>query len=125
MYRQNIMEHYHNPKNKRIILEPSAEGKGKNASCGDLISFYLKMDGDTVADAAFVGVGCAISQAASSMLSDKIIGMKINDVRALAPGDVYNMLGVKISSGRVSCALLGYEAMGQALKQINVNDSKK
>lgn len=116
LYRQNIMEHYYNPKNKRIILSATSEGKGKNASCGDLITFYLKIESDKVEDAAFVGIGCAISQAAASMLSDKIIGMKTGDVRAVTPGDIYNMLGVKISPGRINCALLGYEALQQALK---------
>lgn len=115
LYKQNILEHYRNPRNKRIILDATAEGKGKNVSCGDLITFYLKIENDKVDDAAFVGIGCAISQAAASMLTDKIIGKMLPEVRTLAPGDIYNMLGIKISPGRVNCALLGYEAMNRAL----------
>ncbi|MEK7614070.1 MAG: Fe-S cluster assembly sulfur transfer protein SufU [Patescibacteria group bacterium] len=119
LYRQNILEHYKNSHNKRIIFDATAEGKGKNASCGDLITFYLKAENDIVADASFVGIGCAVSQAAASMLTDKVKGMKLRELRAIVPGDIYNMLGVKISPGRASCALLGYEAMSQALKTVN------
>ncbi|MFA5841948.1 MAG: SUF system NifU family Fe-S cluster assembly protein [Candidatus Paceibacterota bacterium] len=115
LYRQNILEHYKEPHNKRIILDATMEGKGKNANCGDLITFYLKVDGDVVTDVSFVGVGCAVSQAAASMLTDKVKGKTINELKAIAPGDVYNMLGVQISPGRVDCALLGYKAMSQAL----------
>ncbi len=117
LYRQNILEHYRNPHNKRIILDATAEGKGKNADCGDIITFYLKVADNVVTDAAFVGIGCAISQAAASMLADKARGLTTNDLRSMAPGDIYNMLGVKINPWRVNCALLGYEAMNQALKQ--------
>lgn len=119
VYRQNILEHYKNSHNKRIIFDATAEGKGKNANCGDLITLYLKVENDTVMDASFVGIGCAVSQAAASMLTDKVKGMKLNDVRAMAPGDIYNMLGIKISPGRADCALLGYGAMNRALKTSN------
>jgi nitrogen fixation NifU-like protein len=119
LYKQNILEHYKAPHNKRIILDATLEGKGKNANCGDLITFYLKIDGDVVTDAAFVGVGCAISQAAASMLTDKVEGLTVNGLRSMSPGDIYNMLGVRISPSRANCALLGYEAMNKALKTID------
>jgi len=115
LYRQNILDHYKNPRNKREMADPTLHGRGVNASCGDKIDFYIKLDGDKVSDVSFAGDGCAVSVAASSMLTEKLKGMTANDLRVISPGDIYNMLGVKISPGRVNCALLAYEAMNHYL----------
>ncbi len=115
LYKENILELYRHPHNKREIEDATHKGEGVNPSCGDKITFYLKLKDDRVEDVSFWGDGCAISMATVSMLTDKIKGLTINDLRAIAPGDIYNMLGVKISPGRVNCALLGYEAMNHAL----------
>lgn len=122
LYRQNILEHYRFPHNKRALQDATLTGKGYNASCGDSLDLYLSLKGDRVSDASFEGEGCAVSIAAVSMLTDKVKDKTLDELRALAPGDIYNMLGVKISQGRVNCALLGYEAMQQALKKPTTND---
>ncbi len=116
LYRQNILELYRHPRNKSEMVDADLIGKGINASCGDRIVFYIKLDGDKISDASFIGDGCAISMASASMLTDKIKGLATNELRSIAPGDIYNMLGVKINPWRTNCALLGYEAMNKAVK---------
>lgn len=122
LYRQNILELYKHPHNKREMTDATLSGVGVNVSCGDKINFYIKLDlptgqagDDRVSGVSFTGDGCAISIASVSMLTDKVKNKTLDELRALAPGDIYNMLGVQISPGRVNCALLGYEAMNHAL----------
>lgn len=119
LYKENILDHYKRPRNKRELPGFTMRGEGVNASCGDAIALYMKLDGEKAekaADASFTGEGCAISQAAASMLTEKMKGMELAALRMLAPGDIYTMLGVRISPGRANCALLPYEALQKALK---------
>jgi len=115
LYKQNILDHYKNPRNKRKITDFTFHGSAVNASCGDKIDFYVNLKNDAADDASFTGEGCAISQAAASMLTEKVTGKTSSELRFLSPGDIYTMLGVKISPGRVSCALLAYQALSKAL----------
>ncbi|HAT68639.1 MAG TPA: Fe-S cluster protein [Candidatus Yonathbacteria bacterium] len=118
LYKENLLDHNAHPHNKRVIEVPHVEAEARNASCGDrgvlMIAFN---EGEHVIDAAFQGEGCAVSQAGLSMLTDKIKGMNAEELKLLSPGDIYTMLGVQISPGRVNCALLGYEALEKILKK--------
>lgn len=119
LYKENILDHYRNPRNKEILLDFDLKGYGLNASCGDKITLFVKFgDNGKVTHASFEGDGCAISQASTSMLTEKIKGMSKEDVRLLSPGDIYDMLGIKISPGRTKCALLPYEALNNGLQNI-------
>ena len=111
IYQQNILDHYKNPRNKREISSADVIERGKNASCGDDLTLYLKFDGEVLADISFTGEACAISTASASLLTEKIKGMKKEEIRQLTPADIYDMLGVPISAGRSRCALLAYEAL--------------
>lgn len=119
IYKENILDHYKHPRGKRAMEHPTAVGKGVNANCGDSVVLYLALAEGRVRDVSFEGEGCAISQAATSMLAEKLRGMELEAVRMLAPGDIYSMLGIRISPGRANCALLSYEALNQALKHVN------
>jgi len=114
LYKQNILDHYKNPRNKRSIID-AFHGSGVNASCGDKIDFYVKLENDKAADVSFTGEGCAVSQAAASMLTEKAKGQTLSELLSLSPGDIYTLLGVKISPGRANCALLAYRAFSKAL----------
>jgi len=117
IYKENILDHYRNPHNKDALSEFDIKGNGKNVSCGDAVTIFVKFGADDkIADVGFEGDGCAISQAATSMLTDKIRGKTRADIRLLSPGDIYDMLGIKISPGRTRCALLPYEALNEGLK---------
>ncbi len=118
IYKENILDHNRNPHNKKVLESFDLKGEGKNVSCGDSVVLSVKFGEDgKVSDVGFEGDGCAISQAATSMLTDKIKGMNKEKLKLLSPGDIYDMLGIKISIGRTKCALLPYEALNDALKE--------
>lgn len=117
IYKQNILDHYKNPRNKGALSGFEMKGSAKNTNCGDTADIFLKLKNGVVSEASFEGDGCAISQAGASMLTEKIRGMKLEELKLLSPGDIYNMLGIKVSPGRSGCALLAYQALENALKQ--------
>lgn len=117
MYQENILDHYRHPHNKRVVSGAHTEAETRNASCGDYTTLQLCFD-DTghISDVAYQGEGCALSQAVLSMLTDTLKGKTLNELKLLSPGDIYTMLGVPVSPGRVNCALLGYAALQKILK---------
>ncbi|MEF8976433.1 MAG: iron-sulfur cluster assembly scaffold protein [Halapricum sp.] len=108
MYRQQILEHYKNPRNYGEIEDPTFTHVGENPMCGDTIKMDVVLDDDevTIEGVAFRGDGCAISQASASMLSQELQGMAIEDLREMDRDDIIDMLGVEISAMRVKCAVL-------------------
>ncbi len=118
LYKENILDHYRNPRNKKALLDFDLKGDGLNASCGDKVTFFVKLGDNKVAEVGFEGDGCAISQASTSMFTEKIKGMSKEELKLLSPGDIYDMLGIKISPGRTKCALLPYEALNCGLKNV-------
>ena len=107
LYREYILEHYKRPHHFGELEAPDLEADDTNPLCGDELRVQLRLDGDNrVADIAFSGQGCAISQASASMVSDEIIGMPIDDVLRLDKQFVLDLLGIDISATRIKCALL-------------------
>lgn len=107
MYRQQILDHYRNPRNAGELEDPTFTHVGENPMCGDTIQMDVVLDDEeTITNVAFRGDGCAISQASASMLSEKLHGMTVDELRELDRDDVVDMLGVDISPMRVKCAVL-------------------
>jgi len=108
MYRQQILDHYKNPRNYGDLDDPTFSHVGENPMCGDEIKVdvLLEDDDETIEYAAFSGEGCAISQASASMLTDELQGMTLNELDELDRDDVIDLLGVDISPMRVKCAVL-------------------
>ncbi|MFC7059403.1 Fe-S cluster assembly sulfur transfer protein SufU [Halovenus salina] len=108
MYRQQILDHYKNPRNYGELEEPTFTHVGENPMCGDTIEIDVKLDDDdeVIEDLAFRGDGCAISQAAASMLSGMLVGKSIDDLQEMDRDDMIDTLGVDISPMRVKCAVL-------------------
>ncbi|EMA66262.1 Fe-S cluster assembly sulfur transfer protein SufU [Halorubrum kocurii] len=109
MYRQQILDHYKNPRNYGELEDPDFTHVGENPSCGDTIRMEVALDdaGEAIDAVRFTGDGCAISMASASMLSERLHGMSIDELDALDTDDVTEMLGVDISPMRVKCAVLG------------------
>ncbi|OIO31803.1 hypothetical protein AUJ44_03875 [Candidatus Nomurabacteria bacterium CG1_02_47_685] len=118
LYKENILDHYHNPRHYGALVDFDLKGKKRNTTCGDELTLYLKLnDNGVIADVGFEGEGCALSRAAASLLVEKISGANIGDVRLLTPGDVYTLLGWKVGPSRSACVLLGYGALERILKE--------
>ncbi|WP_257299508.1 Fe-S cluster assembly sulfur transfer protein SufU [Haloarchaeobius sp. FL176] len=108
MYRQQILDHYKNPRNYGEIEDATFSHVGENPMCGDEIRIDVKLEDDeeTIAGAAFRGDGCAISQAAASMFSQELRGKTLDELAEMDRDDIIDMLGVDISPMRVKCAVL-------------------
>jgi nitrogen fixation protein NifU and related proteins len=112
MYRENIMEHYKSPRNRGRVKNAEIVFSDNNPACGDEIEVTVKLnDKKEVIDVKFEGTGCAISQAATSMLTEKIKGMNLEEVRNIKKEEVLEMLGIPLQPIRVKCALLGFKVL--------------
>jgi nitrogen fixation protein NifU and related proteins len=117
LYRDYILEHYRRPHNFGILEHPDARYEGANPLCGDRITMMLAIRDGIVADVAFSGRGCAISQASASLLTDEIKGKTVDEVAAMTPDDVLDLLGIEISPARLKCALLSLDTVSHALEE--------
>ncbi|MFP8953299.1 Fe-S cluster assembly sulfur transfer protein SufU [Natrialbaceae archaeon A-arb3/5] len=108
MYRQQILDHYKNPRNYGKLEDPTFSHIGENPMCGDEIRMDVQLgeDEETIERVAFSGDGCAISQASASMLSGKLRGKTLDELQEMDRDDVVDMLGVDISPMRIKCAVL-------------------
>lgn len=123
LYREEILDHYKNPRNFGHLHAPTITDTSDNVSCGDTISMELLLEGkgDTcrIIDIRFNGQGCAISQASASLLTEHVKGKLVKEMQKLIPDDIYALLGVTLTPSRVKCALLGYEAFMKTLVKID------
>jgi nitrogen fixation NifU-like protein len=115
LYRENILDHYKSPRNQGVIEGADAEAEGQNPLCGDEIAMTLKFQGDVIEDIKFRGRGCAISQAATSMLTEMVKGSTAAEVMALSRDEIRAEVGVPLSPVRLKCALLGLGVLKVAL----------
>ena len=111
LYRENILDHYRYPQNKGHLEHPDIHYHDVNPFCGDEITMELKLDGDRIVDVAFDGKGCAISMAAASMLTEELVGMTLDEVKALDKDFILDMLGIEIGPVRLKCALLSLKVV--------------
>lgn len=122
IYAENIIDHYKHPHNKLPL--PLGEGRGegnfvrheeKNISCGDTVTVDLSIENDSIVAIGWTGEGCAISQAAMSILSDELKGKSLKEIDVLNADAIKTMLGVPIGSRRMKCALLCLHALKNAI----------
>ncbi|MEM2130959.1 MAG: SUF system NifU family Fe-S cluster assembly protein [Candidatus Woesearchaeota archaeon] len=122
IYQENILDHYQNPRNFGKLKNCELKAHDSNPLCGDTFDFELKTEKDDkgniiIKEVKFNGHGCAISTASASMLTEKIIGKKINDVLKIDKKDILEMLNVELSHVRIKCAMLPLKVLKLALYQ--------
>ncbi len=118
IYRELIIDHYKHPRHKTEL--PKANGKHTeyNPLCGDVITFFLKIENGKIEDASFLGSGCAISQASASLLTDELIGKPVSFIEELSREDIVRLLSISISPTRTKCAVLSMVAAKEAVKAL-------
>ena len=139
LYREIILDHYKSPRNRgELATPPAVSAQGHNPLCGDEITVYLQIDGDTVTDIKVGGSGCSISQSSASMMTQAVKGKSVADVKAIvrrfkgmmsidtedeAPlpdvklGDLEALQGVVKFPVRIKCATLAWNTLTEALAE--------
>lgn len=115
LYREVILDHYKNPRGQGLLDSPDAQAEGQNPLCGDEVTVSLRFDGDTIAEVGFEGRGCAISQAATSMLTEIVVGRTAEDVARMPKEELLEEIGIPLSPVRLKCAILGFGTLKVAL----------
>ncbi len=116
MYQEQILDHYKNPRNAGRIMNATVHHHEKNPLCGDELDVYILIDDDkNIADVKIQAHGCAISTASASMMTDKVKGKNIEEIRKMKKNDVLEMLGIPISAARLKCALLSMDTFKNAI----------
>ena len=117
MYREVILDHYKNPRGHGVLDPHDARAEGQNPLCGDEVAITLRFaaDGETIDDVGFEGRGCAISQAATSMLTEIVKGRKAADVAVMPKEELLEEIGIPLTPIRLKCAILGLGVLKVAL----------
>jgi nitrogen fixation NifU-like protein len=117
LYREIILDHYKNPRGHGVMEDPDVEAEGQNPLCGDEVSIYVafREDGETIDEIKFSGRGCAISQAATSMLTEIVEGKTASEVATMPRDELLDELGIPLTPMRLKCALLGLTTLRLAL----------
>lgn len=115
IYQEIILDHYRNPRHHGTLTNPTHRAKALNASCGDKLQMDIIVKNDIIKEVCFSGVGCAISQASASLLTERVSGKPVAQALALLPQDVLELLGVTLSPSRIKCGLLSLETLKKTL----------
>lgn len=121
--RDEIIEHYKHPRNYGHLDNPTIHVEASNPLCGDKLQMDLLLHDGVVQDVRFSGKGCAISQASASMLTEDMLGARLDDLARTSQQDILDNLGIEVSYARMKCALLSLGLLRQALAQAGVTAS--
>jgi len=116
-YREVILDHYKNPRSYGVLDDADARAEGQNPLCGDEVTVTVKFapDGETIDRVGFEGRGCAISQAATSMLTELVQGRTASEVAGLPKEELLDEIGIPLTPIRLKCAILGLGVLKVAL----------
>jgi nitrogen fixation protein NifU and related proteins len=132
IYKEVILDHYKNPRNKRELPDAELSCTRNNPLCGDEITVFAHVEGDKVVDVAFQGAGCSISQSSASMMTEAVAGDSVDDAKRMAAefrgmmagevepdeeefGDLVALKGVVRYPIRIKCAVLAWDVLQEAL----------
>ena len=143
LYQEVILDHYKNPQNKNLESDNDAQVHHVNPSCGDEVTLGVKLDGEKILSINWEGVGCSISQASTSIMSDLLIGRTLAEAHEISENflhlmqskgaeegdpevleDAVALAGVSKYPARIKCALLGWMAFKDASVQAHSKEEK-
>lgn len=116
LYSEKLLDHFRHPRNNRALIDPDVSYESFNPLCGDRIRIELKLENETVKDAAFKGDGCAISIAAASLLTELIANRTTTELTTISNEQLIATLESDIKPARIQCAILALEALRAGLK---------
>lgn len=111
LYQENILDHYKNPHNFGEVANPTNKIEETNASCGDRLLLSVRIENDQIVDIKFQGVGCALSIASASMLTDELIGKPVVELKLWTKEKLIELIGIEVSPTREKCVLLSLKAL--------------
>ena len=111
-YKENILDHYRHPRNAGKLEHPTHSHEEHNPLCGDVLHMDLHVNENNIIDeVAFIGKGCAISQASASMLTEMIQGKSLEEAKQIGKEQILEALGIEIGPVRLKCALLSLKVL--------------
>lgn len=110
-YQEAILDHYKEPRHWGILNPATIDHEEKNPLCGDRLRLTMRVEDGKIIDIGWEGQGCAISQAAASMLGEELIGKTLEEAQAISKQDILDMLGIELGPVRLKCALLSLKVM--------------
>jgi nitrogen fixation NifU-like protein len=139
LYKEIILDHYRNPRHRGSLSSPSARHEGLNPLCGDEVTVELLVEGQRIADVAYKGSGCSISQSSASMMAEAVAGKPLDEVKRLSEaftammrgdenidpeslGDLEALSGVRKFPVRVKCATLAWHTLEEALQEAGLTE---
>ena len=117
IYRGTILDHAKNPRNRGVLEPADYSHEDVGSVCGDEVRIDVRVTGDRVAEVAFSGRGCAVSQASASVLTELLANMALDDVKALSEDDLLAAIGVPIGRARLECALLSLSVLRASISR--------
>jgi len=124
MYTEKVMELFMNPKNAGRMEDPDGVGEVGNPRCGDIMKIYIKVKDDRIADISFETFGCASAIASSSMVTEMVKGLTLDEALAISNRDVVNALG-GLPPQKVHCSLLAEEGIQAAIEDYRAKQKAK
>ena len=123
IYQGKVLDHAMNPRNRGVLEHADYSYEDAGSVCGDEVRIDVRVKGNRVAEVAFSGRGCAVSQASASVLTELIATMTLDDVEALTEDDLLAAIGVHLTPARLECALLSLSVLRAGISRASARNS--
>lgn len=124
LYRENILDHYKNPRNYGEIENPDISYFDTNPLCGDELQMQIKVKDGKADDVKFKGKGCSISLASASMLTEMILGQDMEEIKKIGKKEILDAVGLQLGPSRIKCALLSLKVLKAGAYGLKTEDEE-
>lgn len=125
LYKENILDHYKNPRNYGEIENPDISYFDTNPLCGDELQLQIKVKDGKADDVKFKGKGCSISLASASMLTEMILGQDMEEVKKIGKKEILDAVGLQLGPSRIKCALLSLKVLKAGAYGLKTEDEEE